>query len=197
MSVTALGGNNDPNGKNEELDNDTINDMVSQQHIDMELMGTEITEKNQTLKESIKAVASKSGEVMDKELTSSEVINPMIAADELVNVHVQYVEVIKPTPNHATVDQNLIPCAVACEIIKTQETRPTENTAKWKRIERHNDHPMSITNIGSHQMGVKRGQLEDGCQGENEDRKWSKTSEDNQEKLLISVEAAEQPYREQ
>ena len=142
-------------------------------------------------------MASKSGEVMDKELTSSEVINPMITADELVNVHVQYVEVIKPTPNHATVDQNLIPCAMACEIIKTQETRPTENTAKWKRIERHNDHPMSITNIGSHQMGVKRGQLEDGCQGENEDRKWSKTSEDNQEKLLITVEAVEQPYREQ
>ena len=46
MSVTAPGGNNDPNGKNEELDNDTINDMVSQQHIDMELIGTEITEKN-------------------------------------------------------------------------------------------------------------------------------------------------------
>ena len=189
MSVTAPGGNNDLNGKNGELGNDTINDMVSQQHIDMELMGTKITEKNQTLKESIKAVASKSGEVTDKELTSSEVINPMIAADELVNVYVQYVEVIKPTPNHATVDQNLIPCAVACEIIKTQETTPTENTAKWKRIERHNDHPMGITNISSHQTGVKRAQPEDGCQGENEDRKWSKTNEDNQEKLLTMVEA--------
>ena len=197
MSVIAPGGNNDPNGKNEELDNDTINDMVSQQHIDMELMGTEITEKNQTLKESIKAVASKSGEVMDKELTSSEVINPMITADELVNVHVQYVEVIKPTPNHATVDQNLIPRAAAREIIKTEETRPTENTAKWKRIERHNDHSRSITNIGSHQTGVKRAQPEDGRQVENEDRKRSKTSEDNQEKLLTTVEAAVQPRREQ
>nr|POE51941.1 uncharacterized protein CFP56_75213 [Quercus suber] len=156
MSVTAPGGNNDPNGKNGELGNGTINDTVSQQHINVELMGTEITENNQTLKESIKAVASKLGEVTDKELTPSEAINPMIATDELVNVHVQYVEVIKPTPNHAAVDQNLIPRAAAREIIKTQEIRPTENTAKWKRIECHNDHPMSITNIGSHQTGVKR-----------------------------------------
>ena len=74
--------------KNGELGNGTINDTVSQQHIDVELMGAEITEKNQTLKESIKAMASKSGEVTDKELTSSEAINPMIAADALVNVHV-------------------------------------------------------------------------------------------------------------
>ena len=197
MSVTAPGGNNDLNGKNGELGNGTINDTVSQQHIDMELIGAEITEKNQTLKESIKAVASKSGEVTDKELNSSKAINPMIAADELVNVHVQYVEVIKPTPIHATVDQNLIPRAAACEIIKTQETRPTENTAKWKRIECHNDHPRSITNIGSHQTGVKRAQPEDGRQVENEDRKRSKTSEDNQEKLLTTVEAAVQPHREQ
>ena len=166
MSITTPGGNNDPNGKNEELGNSTINDTVSQQHIDMELMGAEITKKNQTLKESIKAVASKSGEVTDKELTSSEVINLMIAADELVNVHVQYVEVIKPTPNHAIVDQNLIPRVAAREIIKTQETRPTKNTAKWKRIECHNDHPMSITNIGSHQMKVKRAQPEDGRQAD-------------------------------
>ena len=142
-------------------------------------------------------MASKSGEVTDKELNSSEAINPMIAADELVNVHVQYIEVIKPTPIHATVDQNLIPCAAAREIIKTQETRPTESTTKWKRIECHNDHPRSITNIGSHQTGVKRAQPEDGCQVENEDRKRSKTSEDNQEKLLTTVEAAVQPRREQ
>nr|POE90989.1 hypothetical protein CFP56_05362 [Quercus suber] len=179
MSVTAPGGNNDPNGKNGELGNGTINDMVSQQHINVELMGTEITENNQTLKESIKAVASKSSEVTDKELIPSEAINPMIAADELVNVYVQYVEVIKPTPNHAAIDQNLIPHAAAREIIKTQEIRPTKNTAKWKRIERHNDHPMSTTNIGSHQTWVKRAQPEDGHQGENEDRKQSKTSEDN------------------
>lgn len=197
MSVTAPSGNNDPNGKNGELGNGTINDMVSQQHINVELMGTEITENNQTLKESIKAVASKLGEVTDKELTPLEAINPMIAADELVNVHVQYVEVIKPTPNHVAVDQNLIPHAAARKIIKTQEIRPTKNTAKWKRIEYHNDHSMSITNIGLHQMGVKRAQPEDGRQGENKDRKQSKTNEDNQEELLTMVEVAVQPCREQ
>ena len=71
MRINTPGGNNDPNRKNEELGNNTINETVSQQHIEMELMGAEITEKNQTLKESIKVVASKSGEVTDKELNSS------------------------------------------------------------------------------------------------------------------------------
>ena len=46
MRVNTPSGNNDPNGKNGELGNGTINDTVSQQHIDMELIGAEITEKN-------------------------------------------------------------------------------------------------------------------------------------------------------
>ena len=136
-------------------------------------------------------------DVTDKELISTAAINPMIEAEDLVNVNVQYVEVMQPTLNHATVDQNKISGVGAREVNKTQENRPTENTAKWKRIERHNDHSRSITNIGSHQMGVKRAQPEDGRQVENEDRKRSKTSEDNQEKLLTTVEAAVQPRREQ
>ena len=76
-------------------------------------------------------------DVTDKELISTAAINPMIEAEDLVNVNVQYVEVMKPTLNHATVDQNKISRVGAREVNKTQENRPTENTTKWMRIEPH------------------------------------------------------------
>lgn len=116
----------------------------------------------------------------------------MIEAEDLVNVHVQYVEVMQPTLKHATVDQKLTSCVEAREIIKTQENKPTENTAKWKRIERHQDSSMSVINIGSQNTGVKRVQPKDGHQEEGKDRKRSKTSEDNQQKLFPTVKAAVQ-----
>lgn len=134
-------------------------------------MREDIQEVNQIHKESVTDDYLNGNEITGKVANSKKAINPMIVAENLVNVQVEYVGVTQPTHNNVTQDQKKIPREEACEISKTQIRHHTENTPTWKRLVRQADSPMRVIITIPNYSGSKRGQLEGDRDDEEEERK--------------------------
>lgn len=68
-------------------------------------MREDIQEVNQIHKESVTDDYLNGNEITGKVANSKKAINPMIVAENLVNVQVEYVGVTQPTHNNVTQDQ--------------------------------------------------------------------------------------------
>lgn len=99
-------------------------------------MREDFQEVNQAHKESVTDGYLNGSEVTGKEIISTKAITPMIVAENLVNVQVEYVGVSQPTLNNAPQDQKKMSCEEAREITKTQNCQHTENKLTWKRLVR-------------------------------------------------------------
>ncbi|XP_075645825.1 uncharacterized protein LOC142616994 [Castanea sativa] len=160
---------------------------VDRQNNEDELMREDFQEVNQIHKESITVDYLNGSEVARKEVNSAKAITPMIVAENLVNVQVEYVGVTQPVCNNVPQDQEKKPR----EITKTQTKHHTENTPTWKRLVRQTNSPMRVITAIPNNSGSKRGQPEGDRDDEEEERKKRKNGDESHEQFCQMVEATE------